>query len=52
MKVPILFSSYRYSIFLTFFNRVSDRLGLIFWPNPMTQMRTRCRMGIVWVKKS
>jgi hypothetical protein len=23
-------------------------IGAIFWPNPMTQMRIKCRMGIVW----
>ncbi|CAF0711272.1 unnamed protein product [Brachionus calyciflorus] len=22
--------------------------GIIFWPNPLTQMRVRCRMGILW----
>ena len=24
-------------------------VGHIFWPNPLTQMRVRCRMGIAWV---
>jgi hypothetical protein len=22
--------------------------GLIFWPNPLTQLKLRCRMTIVW----
>ena len=22
--------------------------GIIFWPNPLTQMKLRCRMGILW----
>ena len=28
---------------------VVSSTGNIFWPNPLTQMRVRCRMGIAWV---
>lgn len=27
---------------------VVSSTGNIFWPNPLTQMRVRCRMGIAW----
>lgn len=27
---------------------VVQNQGLIFWPNPLTQMKLRCRMGILW----
>ncbi len=38
------FDSYK---FFTFF--CSHSQGVIFWPNPLTQMRVRCRMAILWV---
>ncbi len=30
-------------------NFVLNNKGEIFWPNPLTQLKVRCRMNILWV---
>jgi hypothetical protein len=30
-------------------NFVLNNNGSIFWPNPLTQLKVRCRMNILWV---